>query len=332
MKTINVKYTNKDVEIVIENNLFRRLNDFLDLNKKYFIITDEVVYKLYLQNNNFNNVHFKIIASGENQKNITTIIEIISTMLEANINKGDIILNIGGGVISDIGGFVASIYKRGIMYYNIPTTLLAQVDASIGGKTAIDFSVAGSLYKNQVGTIYHPTKVLVDPTFLKTLPDSEYSSGIGEVIKYGLCFDKDLFNSLFNDFEIEEIIYKCLKIKASITEQDELDQNIRLALNYGHTVGHAIEAMSKFTIPHGICVIYGMLLETKDASIKALIIKLCEKFNIKLDFAIRLEDLKNYIIQDKKIEKDYLKLPILEKIGKVVIKEIKIEEFLERLK
>lgn len=332
MKIINAKYTNKDVEILIENNLLKRLNDFLDNDRKYFIITDEVVYNLYLQSFNSNNIYYKILPAGENQKNIVTITEIISSMLDAKINKADVILNIGGGVISDIGGFVASIYKRGIMYYNIPTTLLAQVDASIGGKTAIDFSVGSNLYKNQVGTIYHPTKVLVDPTLLKTLPESEYLSGMGEVIKYGLCFDEELFNSLFNEFLNEDVIYKCLKIKASITELDEFEQNLRLALNFGHTVGHAIEAISNFKIPHGICVIYGMIIETIDSNIKELIISLCKKFNLNLDYNIKFDELKNYIIQDKKIEKDYLKLPILEKIGKVVIKEVKIEEFLERFK
>lgn len=332
MKIINAKYTNKDVEILIENNLLKRLNDFLDNDRKYFIITDEVVYNLYLQSFNSNNIYYKILPAGENQKNIVTITEIISSMLDAKINKADVILNIGGGVISDIGGFVASIYKRGIMYYNIPTTLLAQVDASIGGKTAIDFSVGSNLYKNQVGTIYHPTKVLVDPTLLKTLPESEYLSGMGEVIKYGLCFDEELFNSLFNEFFNEDVIYKCLKIKASITELDEFEQNLRLALNFGHTVGHAIEAISNFKIPHGICVIYGMIIETIDSNIKELIINLCKKFNLNLEYNIKFDELKNYIIQDKKIEKDYLKLPILEKIGKVVIKEVKIEEFLERFK
>lgn len=332
MKIINAKYTNKDVEILIENNLLKRLNDFLDKDRKYFIITDEVVYNLYLQSFNSNNIYYKILPAGENQKNIVTITEIISSMLDAKINKADVILNIGGGVISDIGGFVASIYKRGIMYYNIPTTLLAQVDASIGGKTAIDFSVGSNLYKNQVGTIYHPTKVLVDPTLLKTLPESEYLSGMGEVIKYGLCFDEELFNSLFNEFFNEDVIYKCLKIKASITELDEFEQNLRLALNFGHTVGHAIEAISNFKIPHGICVIYGIIIETIDSNIKELIINLCKEFNLNLEYNIKFDELKKYIIQDKKIEKDYLKLPILEKIGKVVIKEVKIEEFLERFK
>lgn len=330
MKNLIINYESKIVNLYLENNLLNKLNTFLKTNKKYFVLCDEIVYDLYSKKLEFENFIFKVIPAGEEHKNINTVEEIIKAMLDANISRSDVLINFGGGVISDLGGFVASIYKRGIEYINIPTTLLAMVDAALGGKTAIDLSVADRIFKNQVGSFYHPSLILVDPSLLKTLPNSEYLSGLGEVIKYGFCFDKDLFYTLFNAFKLEDAIFNCLEIKSKITSVDEYDQNIRLALNYGHTIGHAVEAITNFKIPHGICVLYGMLIETIDEKQKVELLKIIEKFNISFDFDVSLMDLKNYIIQDKKIMNNVLKLPILEDIGQVVIKEITIEDFFKR--
>lgn len=331
MKQINVNYKNQNTIVYIENNLLKNISNLIDQNIKYFIITDETVYNLYAQDLNLKDAYFKIIPPGEQSKNIMVVQEIIEAMLELNIHQGDVLINFGGGVISDIGGFVASIYKRGIEYYNIPTTLVAQVDAAIGGKTSIDYSYKNQIFKNQVGTIYQPKFIFVDPHLLNTLLQEDYLSGLGEIIKYGLCFDEKLFNELGLEFTLEEVIFKCLAIKAKITEADEFDKNIRISLNYGHTIGHAIEAISNFHVPHGIAILYGMLIETEDEEIKKRIKLLINKFNIELKFKYKNEKIINYILVDKKIENEYLKLPVLEKIGSIKINKVKLDDYIKRL-
>lgn len=327
MKTLEVKYSTNKTNIYLENNLLENISSLIPRGKKYIILTDENIYKLYSRALNVPNSTWVVLPAGEKEKNLDNVSKIIEKMLSSEISKTDILINFGGGVISDLGGFVASTYKRGINYYNIPTTLISQVDATLGGKTGVDFKV----YKNQIGSIHHPKKIFVDPILLNTLPKNEYLSGIGEVIKYGLCFDEDLFNSLFSNFSIDELIYKCLKIKAEITEKDEFDNGIRLALNFGHTIGHAIEAVSNYTIPHGICVIYGMLYEIEAEDIKDKLIRLMQKFEIENQISFDKDELKAFIIQDKKIRNGVIKLPKLEKIGKVKITEVKINDYLMRL-
>ena len=328
MKSINIEYSNCNLEIYFKNGLMKEINSLIDLNKKYFIITDEVVYKLYKDIIKIPNSKILVLPSGEEYKNLDSVNYIIDKMLENDITKGDIIINLGGGVISDLGGFVASIYKRGMDYYNIPTTLLSQVDASIGGKTGVDFLSDGKVFKNQIGRIHHPRKVFIDPIFLDTLSQDEYLSGIGEIIKYGLCYDKELFNILKGDFDLNEVIYKCINIKANITKIDEFEEDFRATLNYGHTIGHAVEAINNYKIPHGICVLYGMIEETNDSKIKEELFTLKNKFAIYFDFDINKDELKDYILKDKKIKNGYIFLPVLEEIGKVVVKKVKIDDYL----
>lgn len=332
MKEIEVKYRSKNTKIQIENNIINNLSKYISPKKKYFILTDENVFNLYGEKLKYDNFIIKTIKPGEVTKTIETVIEIINYMLEAKINKGDILINFGGGVVSDLGGFVASIYKRGISYINIPTTLLAQVDAAIGGKTGIDFISSDIINKNQIGSIHHPDLILVDPKLISTLPREEYLSGIGEVIKYGICFDEELFLALFQDFNLESIISRCIEIKAKITEIDELDENYRHTLNFGHTIGHAIEAINNFQIPHGVCIIYGMLAEIDINTIKEELRKLLNKFKIDYDLNLDKDKLITYILQDKKIKNGIIKIPRLEAIGKVVLKEVEINEYIKRLK
>lgn len=328
MKTIEVKYTNSKTKIQIEKNILSKINTFVDENKKYLILTDETVYKLYHEKLNINNSTFYILPIGEQEKNYQNVSHIIASLLELKMEKTDYLINFGGGVISDLGGFVASIYKRGINYINIPTTLIAQVDASIGGKTGIDYQN----YKNQIGTIYQPKLVFVDPTLLNTLPNEQYLSGLGEVIKYAICFDEEMFNSLFNDINLENIVTKCIEIKAKITAIDELDEGVRLILNFGHTIGHAIEAITNYTIPHGICIAIGMLYEIDNLEIKDKLTTLLNLLGFPIELKIDKEKLINYIMQDKKIRNGILKLPKLEKIGKAVIIDEKITDFIKRFK
>jgi 3-dehydroquinate synthase len=206
--------------------------------------------------------------AGESSKNIDTCVEIWNVLTELGADRKSLIINLGGGVVTDLGGFVASTFKRGIAFINIPTTLLAMVDASVGGKNGVDL---GNL-KNQIGVINTPQMLLIDTTYLETLPQSEMRSGLAEMLKHGLIFDKayweqflDLSQIDFADFD--DLIYRSIEIKNAIVMQDPTENGIRKALNFGHTLGHAIESYfleneNKPTLLHGEAIAAGMVLES----------------------------------------------------------------------
>ncbi len=313
---MKIAYSNKNVEVVYTNDVITSLDSIIYSEKK-MVITDEVVYSFYKNIINEISNDLYILKNGEDSKNFDNVIKIIEVMLNKNYNKTDYIICFGGGMVGDIGGFVSSIYKRGIKFINIPTTLISQVDSSIGGKNGINHLG----FKNQIGQIFHPDYIIINTNFLKTLPKEEYLSGLGEVIKYAVLFDEEMFNSLYvGNFNLESIIKKCIKYKIDITVQDEYDQHIRNCLNFGHTIGHAIEA--KYHIPHGIAVGYGLFYESKNELIKQLLIK------YGWDFSKEFEDLKNYILKDKKIRNNKISIIKLIKIGEFVIEEVPVDEYL----
>ena len=217
------------------------------------------------------------IESGESEKNITTCVEIWSALTELNGDRKSIIINVGGGVVTDIGGFVASTFKRGIDFIHIPTTLLGMVDAAIGGKNGVDL---GNL-KNQVGVINIPKMVLIDSQYLETLPQTEMRSGLAEMLKHGLIFDSGYWTQFLDlkaiDFaDFDALIYRSVEIKNEIVMQDPTENGIRKALNFGHTLGHAIESYflendTKKTLLHGEAVAIGMILESHISMQKNLI-------------------------------------------------------------
>lgn len=237
--------------IYFEENLAKltKFKQEFNLNK-YFIIIDNNVYNIYKSELDkfFLNAKYIIIPSGEEHKNINTVFKIIDELLEENITRGDTIIGIGGGVTSDIVGFVASIVYRGIKHVIIPTTLLAMVDATMGGKCGVDYKGR----KNIIGSFYEPKGIYICPLFLKTLSKEQYESGLGEVIKYRYLADFPLLE--YND--IIEIIKKCILIKKEYVEDDFKDKGIRMCLNLGHTFGHVIEL--KHNLLHGLAVLEGI--------------------------------------------------------------------------
>jgi 3-dehydroquinate synthase len=262
--------------IIIQENLFSssrkitRLLQSLLMEKEptsFVIITDSRVQRLY--GRKIRSVFASIartdliaIPEGEGSKTLDYSSKILSNLSQLNLDKNGVLVLLGGGVVGDLGGFAASIYKRGVRYIQIPTTLLAQVDSSIGGKTGVDTTWG----KNQVGTFYQPLAILTDPRFLDTLPEGEVLNGVGEIVKYGVIASESIFSSIeqetdFHSKSLIDLIEPCCKIKANIVTKDELEQNIRSILNYGHTVAHAIEAASNFRTSHGISVLLGMLCE-----------------------------------------------------------------------
>ena len=233
-----------------------------------FIVADKNIYKLY--QNKFTKTPI-LIDAIENNKTINTSIDICKQLLEKNIKKNSKVLVLGGGITQDVCGFAMNILFRGINWTYMPTTLLAQSDSCIGSKTSLNLDS----YKNIIGTFYPPSKIIIDRNFIKTLDDKDYFSGVGEIVKLHLIGGASYFkqfnllidNILNRDLiELENIIKNCLSIKKQFIEQDELDLNKRQILNFGHTFGHAIESETNYEIPHGIAVIFGMIIANKVSS------------------------------------------------------------------
>lgn len=274
------------------------------------------------------------IEAGENLKNIETCAQIWTALTELGADRKSLIINVGGGVITDIGGFIASTYKRGIDFVNVPTTLLGMVDASVGGKNGVDL---GHL-KNQIGTITVPQLLLIDTRFLETLPQNEMRSGLAEMLKHGLIRDKlyweqflDLSTLNFNDLDV--LIYRSIEIKNEIVKQDPTENGIRKALNFGHTLGHAIESHFLDTekqLLHGEAIAVGMVLESYISREKGLLSE-AEYQQIKetiigifetVEFSENdIENIQNLLIHDKKNEYGKVQFALLYGIGKCIINQ-----------
>lgn len=258
--------------ILVEEGLIRRINSvvrgFFREPSSIAIIADSNTAPIFgtpvrreLSSNGIP-THLFTFKAGERSKSLRTVEYLAARMDENKIDRSSLLLAIGGGVVGDVSGFLASIYKRGIPYFQIPTTLLAQVDSSIGGKTGVDSSRG----KNQLGTFYQPRAVLVDPECLDGLPQKEIINGLAEISKSAIIADREMFDELCrvdlsNIRDIKRFIYRTCAIKARIVARDEKESNLRSILNYGHTVGHAIEATSQYELNHGTSVILGMIAE-----------------------------------------------------------------------
>ena len=308
---------------------------------KIFILVDENTSQYclpHLLNHLATEIEIEIIELevGEIHKNIATCTEVWSALSELGGDRKSIVLNLGGGVISDLGGFVACTFKRGIDFVNIPTTLLSMVDASIGGKNGIDL---GNL-KNQIGIIREPKAVLIDTQFLNTLPQNEMRSGLAEMLKHGLIFDKtywDKFKNLkdLNTEDLNVLIHQSIQIKNNIVCEDLTENGIRKSLNFGHTLGHAIESYfleneAKKNLLHGEAVAIGMILESYISKEKDLLSN-AEYHEIKyiindifdrIDFSkLEIEKIIDLLIYDKKNEFGKVQFALLDGIGKIKINQ-----------
>lgn len=267
METVTLKTPSMVGKIYVGKEVFEQRLSVLTSGQQNFVVTDSNVYRLYKEwfARYFSNAEIFVLEAGESSKNFQSLHAILSRMTEAGMHRSSRLFAVGGGVVGDIGGLAAALYMRGISYVQIPTTLLAQVDSSVGGKTAVDLNGV----KNVVGAFYQPVEVLVDPTFLRTLPAREIKCGLGEIIKYaalnGGIFDLlDGKQAEWTDIAfLEKLILSCVQHKASVVEADEKESGERKSLNVGHTTGHAIELISGLS--HGESVLYGMRLETKIA-------------------------------------------------------------------
>lgn len=269
---VTVPEAKKDYDLKIEKGLLKDLANQVKAiysNNKIALVTDENVDHYYgqLVVDQLEEAGFElkkiVLEPGEQTKSIDHLLSLYESFIDFDLTRSDLIIALGGGVIGDLAGYAAASYLRGISYIHVPTTLLAQVDSSVGGKVAIDLPQG----KNLVGDFYHPQLVIIDPNVLDTLEDSTFADGMAEVIKYGCIKDKSFFNQLSHydsrqDImeDIEEVIYICCKIKAQLVEEDEKDLSQRMLLNFGHTLGHAIEAYYHYDdYTHGKAISIGMV-------------------------------------------------------------------------
>ena len=329
--TINCKTYSYDV--IIQRNILNNVSEYLSLQRKVLILTDDGVpseYVLKVSSQCLNPI-IVTVKQGEQSKNIDNYQLVMKTLIEHGFTRTDCLVSIGGGVVGDLGGFISSTYMRGIDFYNIPTTLLSQVDSSMGGKPAIDYNGI----KNIIGSFYTPKCVLIDPNTLKTLDKRQLHAGLVEAIKMACTCSSSLFEiiskskNLEND--IDEIIFQSLQIKQKIVEEDLEEKGLRRVLNFGHTIGHIIESASNYKLLHGECVGIGMLSFSSDKARKQ-IKKLLKKYNLPTSYDLSLKDIEEYLIHDKKKTGDYIWIVSVENIGSYELKKIKIDELYNKLK
>ena len=303
------------------------------------IISDSNVWPMYgevakksLESAGFSVISY-IFPAGESSKNAETYISVLNFLAQNRINRGDCLIALGGGVVGDLTGFVAATYLRGIAYIQVPTTLLAAVDSSVGGKTAIDLDCG----KNLVGAFYQPKLVLCDTDTLNTLPQDIFRDGCAEVIKYGILYDQSLFAQLENsglDFDRESVIARCVELKRDVVAEDEFDTGSRMKLNLGHTIGHGVEAGSHYTVSHGKAVAIGTAIISRGAVKYSIctqntcnrIQRVLAQFGLPVSTDCKVQTLFDAALSDKKRSGGIVNLIVPEKIGSCIIRPTPVAE------
>lgn len=303
------------------------------------IISDSTVWPLYgqtvstsLSDAGFSVVNY-VFPAGESSKNGTVYLDILNFLAEKEVTRTDCLIALGGGVVGDMTGFVAATYLRGIPFIQLPTTLLAAVDSSVGGKTAIDLPAG----KNLAGAFYQPKLVLCDTDTLATLPEDVFRDGCAEVIKYGILYDPDLFTYLADqglEFDREAVIARCVELKRNVVMEDEFDTGSRMKLNLGHTIGHGIEAQSDFAVSHGKAVAMGMAIVSRaasalgicDAQTRDTILQLLRIFGLPTQTKCTAQEIYDSALSDKKRKGNSVNLIVPERIGSCTIRPTPITE------
>lgn len=348
MRTLKVTPNGKEYQIIIGNNILSQIGDYIKCSGgKVFIITDDNVAKHYLNTVEKSlkekgyTVSSLILEHGEATKNYNSLLPIYEKMIEFNLTRKDLVITLGGGVIGDLGGFAASTYLRGVDFVQVPTSLLAQVDSSVGGKVAVDIKEG----KNLIGSFYQPKLVFTDLDCLNTLSDYFYKDGMAEIIKYGAIKDKNLFKKLESiksreEFmkNAEDIVYTCCDIKREVVENDEFDMGERMLLNFGHTYGHAIEKYFNYEkYSHGQAVAIGMCFITQISEKLGLTKKgvfdrlqaLCNQYGLDTSCEVSAYNLINAVKVDKKNMGKDLMLVLIKDIGESFIYKSTSEFFLK---
>lgn len=327
---IHMDLKENSYDIVVQRGILKYAGEHLNLKRRVLIVTDSGVPDIYAKMiaEQCKTPVICTVKEGEGSKSLEMFATLLKKMLESGFSRKDCVVAIGGGVVGDLSGFVASAYMRGIDFYNIPTTLLSQIDSSIGGKTAINFENV----KNIVGAFYQPKKVLIDSELLKTLPERQISNGLAEAIKMSLTSDSELFDIFENKdikSNIDEIIVRSLKIKKSVVEQDEKEAGLRKILNFGHTVGHGIESSENMSeLYHGECVALG-LIPMCDEKIRPRVIEVLKKCNLYNLIEFDWDKITEAAFHDKKADGEFVTITTVPEIGRFELKTVKCSEVID---
>ena len=337
MNTVTVR-ASRQYDVLIGSGILRNLGSHVKNIggvEKVCIVSDSNVWPLYgdsvaenLKDAGFQTCSF-VFPAGEDSKNAETFLALLNMLAQQQLTRTDLLVALGGGVVGDLTGFAASCYLRGVPFLQIPTTLLAAVDSSVGGKTAIDLPAG----KNLAGAFYQPWLVLCDTDTLKTLPDKDFRDGCAEVIKYAVLYDPELFSELERSglsFHRERIITRCVTWKRDVVAEDEFDTGSRMKLNLGHTLGHGVEAASNFAVSHGQAVAIGMAMVARAANCPdgERIIRLLEIFGLPTSTSFTPEELYAHALSDKKRSGSTLRIIVPNAIGNCAVESIPAKDFL----
>ena len=336
--------TSRPYDVIIGSGILDSCGEYLyDLlwGKRLAVVTDDIVAGLYLERvmKSLESSGFRVFSvvfpHGEGSKNMGVLAEILEELAEGGLTRADAVVALGGGVTGDMAGFAASVYQRGIPFAQIPTTLLAAVDSSVGGKTAVDLAAG----KNLAGVFAQPVRVICDTDTFNTLPPEVFADGCAESIKYGVLTDPELFESFsrLDKSRLPELVARCVRIKGDYVERDEFDTGDRRFLNLGHTMGHAIEKLSSYTFPHGHAVGVGMVMIARageklgltEAGTAEAIAAALENNDLPVSSPYSPEELYSAAIGDKKRMGGKITVVIPEKIGSCSLKTMPVNELLE---
>lgn len=330
---IPVKTSTGEYNIYLERGALNKAGEYLNLKRRVFIVTDSGVPAEYAKTVAAQSKYPFIVTvkEGEPSKCFDTYKYLLSEMVKNGFTRSDCVVAVGGGVVGDMAGFAAASYMRGIDFYNIPTTVLSQVDSSVGGKVAIDFEG----YKNLVGAFYPPKAVIIDSDTLKTLPERQISNGLAESVKMSLTSDKELFRIFEQEdikCNIDTIIERSLKIKRDVVEKDEKEGGLRKILNFGHTLAHAIESENGMeNLYHGECVALGMIPMCSEG-VRERLIPVLHKLNLPTSTDFETETIISAMRHDKKLMGDKITVIFVPEVGKYEMREMPFERFATEIK
>lgn len=323
-----VKTSAGGYNIYLERGALKKTGEYFNLNRKTLVVTDSGVPARYAKQvaDLCGEAHIVTLPEGERTKCFESYKLLLAEMVKYDFTRTDCVAAVGGGVIGDLAGFVAASYMRGVDFYNIPTTVLSQVDSSVGGKVAVDFEG----YKNIVGAFYPPKGVIIDPNTLETLPERQISNGLAESVKMALTSDSELF-SLFengNAYDrIDTVIERSVKIKCDVVEKDEKEGGLRKILNFGHTLAHAVESENKMqNLYHGECVALGML-SMCSPDVKTRLTAVLKKLSLPTELSVDVSSLLEAVKHDKKMSGSKITVIYVPKVGTYEMRETEFSDF-----
>lgn len=330
-----MNFDERSYDITVSRGAIKHASELFELDRRVLVVTDDGVPTQYSKAiaDAAGEPHILTIRHGEASKCPERYLEILKFMLECGFDRHDCVVAVGGGVVGDLAGFAAATYMRGIDLYNIPTTLLSQVDSSVGGKTAIDFLG----YKNVVGAFWQPKGVIVDPDVLESLDARQFACGMSEIIKMFATSDGKMFGRLEDKTQcipVEEIITAALRIKMNVVEHDEREAGLRRVLNFGHTIGHAIESISAdepYPLLHGECVALGMLAIT-EGEVRRRLMHLLHRYDLPTAFRCDESRFREVLLHDKKAQSGDITVVLVDEIGNFSLKTERVDSIIARIK